>query len=108
MSDKIKYFSDSDFKNEVLKNTKPVLVDFWAEWCMPCRILGTEIEKLADEKSDVLIVGKLNVDENPEIAGKYQVMRIPTMILFKNGQEIKRITGAKPKDQIFDELKDLI
>jgi thioredoxin 1 len=108
MSANVKYFSDSDFESMVLKNKKPVLVDFWAEWCMPCRMLGMEIEKLADEKSDVLVVGKLNVDENPQISMNYQVMRIPTMILFKNGQEVKRIVGAKPKDQIFDEIRDTL
>ena len=108
MSANVKYFSDSDFESMVLKNTKPVLVDFWAEWCMPCRMLGTEIEKLADEKSDIFVVGKLNVDENPQVPMNYQVMRIPTMILFKDGQEAKRIIGAKPKDQIFDEIRDLL
>lgn len=108
MSDNIKYLSDSDFESVVLKNTKPVLVDFWAEWCMPCRMVGPEIEKLADEKSDVLIVGKLNVDENPQTSMNYQVRSIPTMILFKNGQEAKRIIGARPKDQIFAEIKDLL
>ena len=108
MSEKIKYLSDTDFETIILKNTKPVLVDFWAEWCMPCRMIGPEIEKLADEKSDILIVGKVNVDENPQTSMKYQVRSIPTMILFKDGQEVKRIIGARPKDQIFAEIKDML
>ena len=108
MSEKIKYLSDTDFEAVILKNTKPVLVDFWAEWCMPCRMIGPEIEKLADEKSDILTVGKVNVDENPQTSMKYQVRSIPTMILFKGGQEVKRIIGARPKDQIFAEIKDML
>lgn len=90
----------STFENDVLKATRPILVDFWATWCGPCRMVGPILEELAQEMSDVLSVAKLDVDAEPTIAGKYQIMSIPTMILFKDGKEVTRLMGAMPKAAI--------
>ncbi|MDA0179200.1 thioredoxin [Solirubrobacter phytolaccae] len=91
--------SDNNFQAEVLENDKPVLVDFWAPWCGPCRMVAPALEQIASERDDLRIV-KLNTDENQQTAIQYQVLAIPTMILFKNGQEVTRIQGAKPKKGI--------
>lgn len=90
----------SNFENDVLKATRPILVDFWATWCGPCRMVGPILEELAQEMSDVLSVAKLDVDAEPTIAAKYQIMSIPTMILFKDGKEVTRLMGAMPKAAI--------
>ena len=91
--------NDSNFESEVLNSDKPVLVDFWAEWCGPCRALGPKLEELSDEMSDVKIV-KVNVDESPEAPAKYGVKGIPTMIFFKGGQEVDQVVGNQPIENI--------
>lgn len=96
--------SDSSFQAEVLENDQPVLVDFWAPWCGPCRMVAPALEQIASERDDLRIV-KLNTDENQQTAIQYQVLAIPTMILFKGGQEVKRIQGAKPKKAIEADLE---
>jgi thioredoxin 1 len=90
---------DSSFVQEVEQSDKPVLVDFYADWCMPCKILGPVMEEIASEKSDVKIC-KLNVDVSQETAAKFGVMSIPTVVLFKDGQKVDQFVGALPKDQI--------
>ena len=95
--------TDSSFQAEVLENDKPVLVDFWAPWCGPCRVVGPVLEEIAGERDDLRIV-KLNTDENPQTAGNYGIMSIPTMILFKAGQPALQIVGAKPKRALEAEL----
>jgi thioredoxin 1 len=92
-----KEFTDANFNAEVLQAKTPVLVDFWAPWCGPCRQIGPMIEELAGEYAGTVAVGKLNTDESPATAEAYQVMQIPTLILFKNGQPVERILGAKSK-----------
>lgn len=92
--------TDQSFENDVLKANVPVLVDFWAEWCGPCRALGPKLEEIAGEMKDKIRVVKLNVDENPTMPAKYGVRGIPTMILFKNGKEIDQIVGNHPKENI--------
>lgn len=91
---------DATFKDEVLNATEPVLVDFWAEWCGPCRMMAPVVEQMAQAYSGKMKVAKLNVDENPESAGAYGVMSIPTLILFKGGEAVERFVGFRPKQEL--------
>ncbi len=91
---------DATFKDQVLNANEPVLVDFWAEWCGPCRMMAPVIEQMAQDYSGKMKVAKLNVDENPESASNYGVMSIPTLILFKNGQAVERFVGFRPKQEL--------
>jgi thioredoxin 1 len=96
--------TETDFQSTVLDSETPVLVDFWAEWCVPCHMVSPVVEEIGDEKGDTLKVAKLNIDENPQTTRSYGVMSIPQLILFKGGQEVARVIGAKPKDVILREL----
>jgi thioredoxin 1 len=96
--------SDNNFQAEVVESSQPVLVDFWAPWCGPCRIVQPHLEELAGERDDLRVV-KLNVDDNPQTAATYQVMSIPTLLLFKNGQVAHQIVGALPKNRLLQELE---
>jgi thioredoxin 1 len=96
--------TDSNFQAEVLESEQPVLVDFWAPWCGPCRVVGPVLEEIASERDDLRIV-KLNVDENQQTAATFEVLSIPTMILFKNGQVAKKVIGAYPKKRLESELE---
>lgn len=100
-----KTVTDATFAAEVLGSETPVLVDFWAEWCGPCRQVSPILEEIAEENPGKLTVAKLNIDENPEITREYQVMGIPTMLLFKGGELVKQITGAKPKAMLLRDLE---
>jgi thioredoxin 1 len=99
--------TDNTFQQEVINgsNTQPVLVDFWAEWCGPCKMLAPTLEQIATEKSDKLRIVKLDVDENPEIASKFGILSIPTMILFKNGKPAAQLVGNQPKARILAQLE---
>ncbi len=103
-----KTVSDRDWDTEVLKSDTPVLVDFWAEWCGPCRMVGPVVEEIAQEKAGELKVVKLNVDDSPDTARKYRVMSIPTIMVFSGGDEKKRIVGARGKSQILAEIDEFI
>ena len=92
-----------NFQEVVLNSDKPVLVDFWASWCGPCRMVAPILEEIANERSDVKVC-KINVDEEPELAGRYNVMSIPTMIVVKEGQVVNQAVGARPKSQILSLL----
>ena len=99
--------TDNNFAAEVLESPQPVLVDFWAPWCGPCRIIAPHLEELDSERDDLRVV-KLNTDENPETAAKYGIMSIPTLILFKNGQVAKQVVGALPKTRLQQELEPVL
>lgn len=100
--------TDSSFADTVLTSDKPVLVDFWATWCGPCRMVSPVLEEIAAENPDKITVAKLDIDENPKVARDYQVMSIPTMILFKGGEPVKQIVGAKPKAALLNDLRDFL
>jgi len=108
MAGTVAHLSDSTFDEEIAGSPTPVLVDFWAEWCGPCKMIAPILEEIANEKGDSLKIAKLNVDEAPEIARRFEVMSIPTMILFKDGQEAKRIIGAKPKQALLDDVAEFL
>ena len=96
--------TESDFQAQVLDSDTPVLVDFWAEWCVPCHMVSPVVEEIGNEKGETLKVAKLNIDENPQATRTYGVMSIPSLILFKGGQEVARVRSAKPKDAILRDL----
>jgi len=100
----LKKLNNHNFQNEIIENTGIALVDFYADWCGPCKMLSPIIDEIAGERTDIT-VGKVNVDENNSLAAKYNVMSIPTMIIFKNGKEQARVVGVRPKEDILAELQ---
>ena len=100
--------SDATFNEEVVASSEPVLVDFWAEWCGPCKMIAPILDEIAKEQVGKLKVAKLNVDQAPQVAQRFGVMSIPTLILFNDGQPVKRMVGAKPKAALLDDLSEFI
>ena len=105
MSDNITHVTDGDFEAQVLGSAEPVLVDFWAEWCVPCHMVSPVVEEIARDHAGRMKAVKLNVDDNPDTARRYGVMSIPTLIVFKDGQEQARVVGARGKDAIVREFE---
>ncbi len=104
----IKSVTDATFDAEVLKSDKPVLVDFWAEWCGPCRQVAPILQEIATEHADKLTIVKINIDENPETPREYSVLQVPTLNVYKDGEVVKQIIGAKPKAMLLRELDGVI
>ena len=96
--------TDQDFEERVLGSDTPVLVDFWAEWCVPCHMVSPVVEEIGTEKADTLQVAKLNIDDNPAVTRRYAIMSIPTLMLFVGGQEKARVVGARGKDALLREI----
>jgi thioredoxin 1 len=105
MSEKIVTLDDATFDEHVKASDVPVLVDFWAEWCGPCKMIAPVLEEIAEEHAGKLQIGKLNIDDNLDVTRRFEVMSIPTLILFKNGEPQARLIGAKPKSALVAELE---
>jgi thioredoxin 1 len=103
-----KEVTDASFQSDVLEHDKPIMVDFWAEWCGPCRAVSPILDKIAEENSDKLDIVKLNVDDNPETAMKYGITSIPAMYVFRDGEIVKRVIGAKPKPALEADLAEFL
>jgi thioredoxin 1 len=103
-----KAVTDATFDAEVLQSSKPVIVDYWAEWCGPCRQVAPVLEEIASEYGDKIDVVKLNIDENPSVSTRYKIMAIPTLGVFQNGEVVKQIVGAKPKAALLRDLAEFI
>jgi thioredoxin 1 len=103
-----KNLTDNSFDEEIMNSETPVLVDFWAEWCGPCKLVAPILDEIAEEKSSTMRLAKLNIDDNIRTAQRFGVMSIPTMILFKNGEEVRRIVGAMPKSKLAAEIEEYL
>jgi thioredoxin len=108
VADDILTLSDATFDETVAGSDTPVLVDFWAEWCGPCKMIAPTLAEIAVEHRGKLTIGKLNVDDNPDTARRFDVMSIPTLLVFKDGQQVKRLVGAKGKGQLLQDLAEFI
>ncbi len=108
MADNVLTLSDATFDESVGGSELPIVVDFWAEWCGPCKMIAPALEEIASEQSGRLTVAKLNVDDNPDVARRFDVMSIPTLLVFKGGEPVKRLVGAKGKGQLLQDLSEFI
>jgi thioredoxin 1 len=103
-----KTVTDETFDTEVLKSEKPVVVDYWAEWCGPCRMVSPVLEEIATEHADKIDVVKINIDENPQVAQRYGILQIPTLNVFSGGEVVKQVIGAKPKSALLRDLAEFL
>lgn len=104
MAENVMQVTDAAFEDSVVKSDKPVLLDFWAPWCGPCRMMEPVLEEVANEQAGKVVVGKLNVDENPTTATKFDILSIPTLLVFVNGEVVKKLVGAMPKKRLLEEI----
>lgn len=102
----VKTITEENFEEEVLNSNKPVLLDFYADWCGPCKMMSPVIDEIAEEIGDIAKVGKVNSDDNMDLAEKYEIMSIPTIMIIKNGQEVKRFLGVTPKEEIIKSINE--
>ncbi len=100
--------TDSNFQEEVMNSNKPIVLDFWAEWCGPCRMIGPLIEEMSNEYKDKAVIGKVNVDNNPEITAKFGIRNIPTVLFIKNGEVVDKVVGSTSKNVLTDKLESLL
>lgn len=100
--------TDSNFQDQVIKSEKPVVLDFWAEWCGPCRMIGPLIEEMSNEYKEKAVIGKVNVDDNPEITAKFGIRNIPTVLFIKNGEVVDKVVGSTSKNVLTDKLESLL
>ena len=108
MAGSIMEFTESNFDQEVVQSSTPVLVDMWAAWCGPCRMIGPVVEELAGTYQGKMKVGKLNVDDHPSVAAQFRIMNIPTLLIFKGGQEVDRIVGVVPKEELSRRVERIV
>ncbi|HEX9780068.1 MAG TPA: thioredoxin [bacterium] len=108
MAGRVIEITEDNFEQEVAKSQVPVLVDMWAAWCGPCRMIAPVVEELAESYAGKIKMGKLNVDDHPQIAGRFRVMNIPTLLLFKDGSEVDRIVGVVPKEELSSRLEQVV
>ena len=104
----MQHVTDGSFDSDVIEASKPVLVDFWAEWCGPCKQIAPALDEISEELGDSISIAKINIDENPQVPGKYGVRGIPTLLIFQDGQVVAQKVGALPKSQILDWIKSSI
>ena len=102
----VKTITEENFEEEVLNSNKPVLLDFYADWCGPCKMMSPVIDEIAEEIGDIAKVGKVNSDDNMDLAEKYEIMSMPTIMIIKNGQEVKRFLGVTPKEEIIKSINE--
>jgi thioredoxin 1 len=100
--------TDSNFEEQVVNTDKPVIIDFWAEWCGPCRMVGPIVDELAEDYKDQIIVGKLDVDSNPDVTSRFGIRNIPTVLFLKNGEVVDKQIGAVPKSSLEEKLKNIL